>query len=91
MSEQRAKVTVYRTSTCPFCIAAAQLLDDRGIQVDEVSLDRHPDRRGFTSEILPGHGTVPLVVIDDRPSGGFDALRAMDASGELQKLVFGAS
>ncbi|MGA1523188.1 MAG: glutaredoxin domain-containing protein [Planctomycetota bacterium] len=86
--KQRATVVVYRTRTCPFCIAAEELLQARGITFDEVHLDDSPARRAVTSSILPGHMTVPLVLIDDRPIGGYDALRAMDRSGELRSSVF---
>ncbi len=85
---QRATVVVYRTRTCPFCIAAEDLLQARGIAFDEIHLDESPDRRAVTAAILPGHTTVPLVLIDDQPIGGYDALRALDRSGELAARVF---
>lgn len=87
---QRATVVVYRTRTCPFCTAAEDLLKARGIAFDEIHLDDSPDRRAATSAILPGHTTVPLILIDDEPIGGFDALRAMDRSGALTSRVFAA-
>ena len=80
------KIVVYRTAHCPFCIAAHDLLAARGLDFEEVSLDQEPDRRAFTSNILPGHTTVPQVVIAGKPVGGFQALRAMEASGELVSL-----
>ncbi|MDA0374170.1 MAG: DUF2809 domain-containing protein [Planctomycetota bacterium] len=88
--KQRATVVVYRTRTCPFCTAAEDLLQARGIAFDEIHLDESPDRRAVTSAILPGHTTVPLVLIDDAPIGGYDALRAMDRSGALTERVFAA-
>ena len=83
------EVLVYRTTSCPFCIAAAELLKQRGIPFTEVSLDHDPDRQGTTSAVLPGHRTVPLIVIGGEPLGGFDALRAADASGDLAARVQG--
>lgn len=80
------KIVVYRTAHCPFCIAAHDLLEARGLDFEEVALDQEPDRRAFTSSILPGHNTVPLVVIGDKPIGGFQELRAMEASGGLISL-----
>lgn len=87
---QRATVVVYRTRTCPFCTAAEDLLKARGIAFDEVYLDDSPNRRAATAAILPGHTTVPLILIDDDPIGGFDALRALDRSGSLSSRVFTA-
>jgi glutaredoxin len=36
---------------------------------------------------LTGGWTVPQIVIGERPIGGFQQLRALDASGELGKLI----
>lgn len=80
-------VKMYRTRSCPFCIMAADLLRELGIEFEEISLDDHPDRRGATAAILPGHHTVPLVVIGDEPIGGLDALRAMHAQGALLPAI----
>ena len=77
------KVTMYRTRSCPFCVMAAQFLESLDVPFEEVALDDHPDRRGFTDSLKPGHYTVPLVMVGDEPVGGFDELRALHARGEL--------
>ena len=77
------KIVMYRTRACPFCVAAERLLRHKGAEFDEVYLDDHPDRRSFTAEILPGHRSVPLIVIDEEPIGGFDTLRELDMRGAL--------
>ena len=81
------KVTVYRTAACPFCVMAEELLRDKGVTFEEIFLDDHPDRRGFVSGLLPGHRTVPLVLVGDRPLGGFQDLLALEQSGELDRLL----
>lgn len=78
-----SKIVVYRTRSCPFCVAAETLLRSKGLEFEEVYLDDDPDRRGTTAKILPGHHTVPLVVIDSEPIGGFTELQALDARGGL--------
>lgn len=80
---------MYRTRGCPYCVAAEQLLRARGVPFDQVYLDDHPDRRGFTSSILPGHDTVPLVLVGDRALGGYDELRALDREGRLEAVLRG--
>jgi glutaredoxin 3 len=82
-----ARVLVYLTRTCPYCVAATELLRSRGIEFDSVGLDDHPDRFSFTESILPGHDTVPLILIDGRPVGGYRELAALDASGELRRRL----
>lgn len=88
MSDSPA-IQMYRTSSCPFCIMAAELLKGHGIQFEEISLDGHPDRRKVTSDILPGHDTVPLIVVDGEPIGGFDELQRLRAAGELETRLRG--
>ncbi len=87
MSQPTVKVTMYRTQTCPFCVAAEELLDAKGVSFEQIYLDDHPDRRAFTAEILAGHQSVPLIVIDGKALGGLDSLRELEESGELSKLL----
>jgi glutaredoxin 3 len=84
-----ARVRVYLTRTCPYCIAATELLRARGIEFEPIGLDDHPDRFSFTESILPGHDTVPLILIDGEPVGGYTELAALDRSGELQRRLSG--
>ncbi len=83
---QKGRITLYRTARCPFCIAAEELLEAKGVPFEQVYLDDHPDHRGFVEKILPGHRTVPLVLVDGEAIGGFDELRQLDSSGGLDHL-----
>ncbi|MFO1051442.1 MAG: glutaredoxin domain-containing protein [Planctomycetota bacterium] len=83
----KPRVVVYRIQGCPYCIDAVDLLLRRGVPFTEIALDDHPDRRAFTASIKPGHRTVPLIVIDGTPLGGFDDLCALDARGGLATLA----
>jgi glutaredoxin 3 len=87
MSDSSQPIKMYRTRSCPFCVMAADLLTGLGIEFEEISLDGHPNRREFTHSILPGHHTVPLVVVGDQPIGGFDELRALQAAGTLAETL----
>ncbi len=93
MSDQDAKtaaeVTMYRTRGCPFCIAAERLLATKEIAFDQVYLDDHQDRRAFTAAIKPGHETVPLILVDGQPIGGFFELKDLEDSGGLDAMLFG--
>ena len=89
MNDQ-ATVTMYRTRGCPFCVMAAEFLEDEDIQFVEVFLDDHPDRRGFTSSLKPGHATVPLIIVGEQPIGGLDELRMLHASGGLEEILRGS-
>jgi len=80
---------MYRTQFCPYCVDAAQLLDQLGVDYQTVSLDDHPNRRQATNEILPGHHTVPLVLIGGEPIGGYQELMALHGEDRLRPLIFG--
>ena len=82
-----APVTVYRTRYCPFCVETERLLTKAGIQFEEIFLDDHPDRQSFTASIMPGHDTVPLILLGDEPMGGYRELLDLCASGDLQRRL----
>ncbi len=79
-------VTVYSTSWCPWCDRAKALLKTRGIEFADVNIESQPDFRQKLLDLTGGY-TVPQIVIGDSPIGGFQQLRALDASGELNKLI----
>ena len=79
-------VTVYSTTWCPWCDRAKALLTARGIAFDSVNIDDEPNFRQKLVDLTGGY-TVPQIVIGEQPIGGFQQLRALDASGELTKLI----
>ncbi len=79
-------VTLYSTNMCPYCEGAKALLKKRGIAYEEIIFTRSPDDRQQIVE-LTGMATFPQIVIDGRPLGGFNELRAADRSGELAELL----
>jgi glutaredoxin 3 len=77
---------MYTTRRCGYCIRAKTLLDSRGLEYEEINLDDEPAYRQKLLE-LTGNWTVPQILIDDDPIGGFTELWRLDKSGELQKLA----
>jgi glutaredoxin 3 len=81
------QITMYTTSTCPYCLNAERLLRNKGVQeIDKVRVDLEPQRRLEMME-KTGRRTVPQIWIGDRHVGGFDELRALDLAGELDPLL----
>lgn len=79
-------VTVYTTEFCPFCVRAKRLLDSRGVAYEEVDVTHDVDLRDkMVAE--SGRRTVPQIFFDDRPIGGFEELRSLDSTGELETLL----
>ena len=87
----QAKVKMYTTAVCPYCIRAKQILKSKGVeQIEEVRVDTNPDERMKMMEIT-GRRTVPQIFIGDTHVGGCDDLIALDGRGGLVPLLNGAA
>lgn len=76
------QIKIYTTSWCPYCKLAKNLLNDRGLDFQEIDLEE----KGLTRdelEKITGERTVPQIVVDDEPIGGYDDLLEFESSGEL--------
>jgi glutaredoxin 3 len=76
---------MYTTRWCGYCIRAKTLLDARGLEYEEISLDEDPHFRRTLMD-LTGGWTVPQIVIDGRPIGGYTELWQLDKRGRLAEL-----
>jgi glutaredoxin 3 len=76
------KAELWTWASCPFCVAAIDLLEARGVEYTNHVMD---GRNAELSEIKRqyGHRTVPIILLDGEFIGGFDQLRAIDARGKL--------
>mgnify|MGYP001166002503 FL=1 len=84
-----AKVLMYTTAVCPYCVRAKQLLSARGVAaIEEVRVDLDPDRRDEMMQKTQRR-TVPQIYIGDTHVGGCDDLYALDAAGKLLPLLAG--
>jgi glutaredoxin 3 len=81
-----ARIEVYTTPVCPFCVRAKRLLQARGIAYEEFDVANDPDLRDDMTR-RSGQRTVPQIFIDGDAIGGFDELAQLDASGELRRRV----
>ncbi len=81
-----AKVEIYTTAFCPYCVRAKRLLDRKGVSYVEIRVDHDTEQMRLMME-RSRRRTVPQIFIDDRPVGGFDDIAALDAGGELDALL----
>jgi glutaredoxin 3 len=81
-----ALVRVYTTRWCGYCVRAKALLEQRAIPYEEVSLDDDPAFRTTLFE-LTGRWTVPQILIDGKPIGGYVELWRLDQSKGLESLA----
>ena len=80
------KVQVYATGWCPYCSRARQLLQAKGVEIEEIDVDARP---GAREEMIArsGRRTVPQIFINQTHIGGCDDLIALDERGGLDPLL----
>ena len=76
------RIQIYTTRWCGYCVRAKALLDAKGIEYEEISLDDDPAFRRNVFD-LTGGWTVPQILIDGTPIGGYTELWRLDQSGAL--------
>ncbi len=76
------QIKMYTKSYCSFCYAAKSLLTKRGLDFEEISLSDNVMAEQQMLD-LTGRSTVPQILIDDKPIGGYTELVEMDMDGEL--------
>jgi glutaredoxin 3 len=81
-----AKIVMYTTQYCPYCVRAKALLRHKGIEFEEIDVSEDEAVREKMIE-ESGRRTVPQIFINGSPVGGFDELRTLDEQGELDRLL----
>ena len=80
------EIRIYTTRWCGYCVRAKALLDAKGIPYEEVALDDDPAFRQTLFD-LTGGWTVPQILIDGTPIGGYTELWRLDRSGALDERL----
>jgi glutaredoxin 3 len=87
MSAATPHIKMYTTAVCPYCIRAKQVLKARGVEaIEEIRIDTNPTERDHMMAIT-GRRTVPQIFIGATHVGGCDDLIALDARGELTRML----
>jgi glutaredoxin 3 len=85
-----AKILMYATAVCPYCVRAEQLLKRKGVtEIEKVRIDMEPAR---SEEMITrtGRRTVPQIFIGETHIGGCDDLYDLDRRGGLDLLLASA-
>ena len=84
-----AKVVMYCTEVCPYCVRAEQLLARKGVtEIEKIRVDLQPELREAMTE-RTGRRTVPQIYIGEHHVGGYDDMAALDRAGKLDQLLAG--
>ena len=79
-------VEIYTWRFCPFCLRAKALLNEKGAQFTEYSIDGDNDARTKMSERAGGRRTVPQIFINGEGIGGCDELYELERNNKLNEL-----
>jgi glutaredoxin 3 len=82
-----ANVEIYTWNSCPFCIRAKSLLNAKGVQFTEYSIDGDESARNKMAERSSGRRSVPQIFINGVHIGGCDDIHALERSGKLDPLL----
>jgi glutaredoxin 3 len=81
------RVTVYSAANCAFCTRAKTMLEKWDIDYDEVRIDGDSAAMKQFIDATNGARTVPQIIIDGKPIGGFTELTELHMDGELDDLM----
>ena len=81
-----AKIEIYSTGICPYCVMAKQLLQRKGVEYTEIRIDLDADKR---DEMMAKskQRTVPQIFINGEAIGGYTDLAALDRNKQLDSLL----
>ena len=80
------RIQIYTTRWCGYCVRAKTLLESKGIAFEEIFLDDDPAFRQTVYDVSGGW-TVPQILIDGEPIGGYTELWRLDREGRLDQLL----
>lgn len=82
-----ARIEIYSTGMCSYCVAAKNFFAERRQAWDEYRVDRDPARLAEMLARSSQRRSVPQIFIDGRHIGGSDDMSALDRKGELDPLL----
>lgn len=81
------KIEIYTKTFCSFCWRAKELLESKGVDFVEISVDRGGNVRDMMIKRARGRTTVPQIFISDEHVGGCDDLFRLEREGRLDMML----
>lgn len=78
------EVTLYTTTTCPYCRNAKRLLDAKGISYKEIDVRSVDVKNEMVSR--SGRRTVPQIFFGNWHVGGFGDLAQLESEGGIDEV-----
>jgi glutaredoxin 3 len=80
-------VEIYTKSFCGYCWRAKMLLESKGVEYQEISVDFGGAEKQKMIDRARGRTTVPQIFIGERHIGGCDELLLLEREGKLDLLI----
>ena len=80
------QLKIYTTDFCPWCDRAKRILENQGIEFEEINIHGNPTMRDEI-EALTGRRDVPQIFINDQYIGDDDDLAEFVQSDQLEKML----
>lgn len=80
-------IEIYTKAYCPYCWRAKELLEAKGVEYREISVDYDSDEKQQMVQRANGRTTVPQIFIREHHVGGCDDLVALEHAGVLDELI----
>jgi glutaredoxin 3 len=81
-----AKIEIYCSGFCAYCVMAERLLESKGAEYQVLRVDN--DNRLYEEMLKRSQRrTVPQIFIDDKHIGGYTDLAQLDRQGDLDPLL----
>ncbi len=81
------KVTIYTADSCPYCVRAKALLQQKGVAFEEIKIAWDDEKAWDEARARSGMKTVPQIFIGEKCVGGYTDLAALESKGELDALL----
>ena len=81
------KVEIYTSPFCGFCYRAKALLENKGVQFEEIDVMMNPGGRKEMSARAGGASSVPQVFVDGEHIGDCEGIHTLDAAGKLDGIL----
>ena len=82
-------IEIYTWLSCPFCIRAKALLDQKQVNYQEYAIDGDDVEREKMTVRANGRRSLPQIFINDQHIGGCDELYGLESEGKLDQLLGG--
>ncbi|MDD3306536.1 MAG: glutaredoxin domain-containing protein [Acetobacterium sp.] len=82
----KKEIKLYTLPSCPYSELAKTLLDERGLEYNDISIYYNDKMREQLEKETNHHG-VPFIFIGDTCIGGYTELKDLDDCGKLTKML----